>query len=120
MSNFIYTAPTKKMAREMNETKRFLGHITDEQYVLNKELIRKEFDEPKVTATSELIDPCPRCSGDKSKGQTCSMFNLEMICLSCLEKEKLHPDYERARDEERVAVLAGNFNFAGIGKPADL
>jgi hypothetical protein len=28
--------------------------------------------------------------------------------------------YQKAREAERQAVLAGNYNFPGIGKPDDL
>ena len=49
-----------------------------------------------------------------------SMFNEEHICMECKEKERRHPDYQRARDAEHEAVKNGNMNFSGIGKPADL
>lgn len=49
-----------------------------------------------------------------------SMFNTEMICMSCKDKEKRHPDYPAAQAAEREAVQKGNYNFEGIGKPADL
>lgn len=48
------------------------------------------------------------------------MFNTEMICMDCKSKERKHPKYEEAREAERQAVLNGNYNFEGIGKPNDL
>ena len=49
-----------------------------------------------------------------------SIFNKDRICMVCKEKEKAHPDYQKAVDAELQAVKSGNMNFAGIGKPADL
>jgi hypothetical protein len=37
-----------------------------------------------------------------------------------LEKEKAHPDYEKAYDKEFEEVKAGNYNYEGIGLPEDL
>lgn len=51
---------------------------------------------------------------------TGSWFNTQQICLACAEKERAHPDYERARAAENEAVRAGNYNFPGVGLPADL
>ena len=51
---------------------------------------------------------------------TGSYFNTEIICPECDEAEQAHPDYERARAVEGEAVRAGNFNYPGIGLPADL
>lgn len=62
---------------------------------------------------------CERC-GKETKSFTMSMFNEEYICMECKEKERQHPDYQRARDAEHEAVKNGNMNFSGIGKPADL
>lgn len=63
--------------------------------------------------------PCPRC-GKPASTTTCSRFNTEMICIPCEVKETHHPDYQRAYKAEMAAVRAGNYNFPGIGKPADL
>jgi len=49
-----------------------------------------------------------------------SMFNEDILCMECKEKEKQHPDYNKAVDAEAAQVRAGNYNFKGIGKPADL
>ena len=64
-------------------------------------------------------DPCVRC-GNKSSAMTCSRFNTDWICLDCDKKERAHPDYKRASEEELAAVRRGDYNFVGIGKPADL
>ncbi len=62
---------------------------------------------------------CDRC-GETSGAFTMSRFNTEMICLQCDEKERAHPEYERAREVEHAQVMAGNYNYPGIGKPEDL
>lgn len=49
-----------------------------------------------------------------------SRFNHDMLCEDCIDKERAHPDYPRARDVEMQAVLNGDYNFAGIGLPIDL
>ena len=62
---------------------------------------------------------CDRC-GEQLGAHVMSMFNLDTLCMSCKDKEKLHPDYDRACEVERQAVQNGVRNFAGIGKPKDL
>lgn len=62
---------------------------------------------------------CERC-GKETTTTICSMFNTEMICMDCKSKERNHPKYAEAREAERQAVLSGNYNFQGIGKPNDL
>ena len=51
---------------------------------------------------------------------TGSYFNTDWICISCAEKERLHPDYEMAKKIENEQVRKGNYNFPGIGKPKTL
>ena len=62
---------------------------------------------------------CKRC-GKKTNVWTVSMFNTDECCVECINKEKEHPDYERALEEERRQCMMGNYNFQGIGKPSDL
>jgi hypothetical protein len=47
------------------------------------------------------------------------MFNTDTICSKCKEIETKHPQYKLARDTEAKAVINGNYNFPGIGLPAD-
>jgi hypothetical protein len=60
---------------------------------------------------------CQRCGGPTNGTTTMSMFNEDIICMTCKEKEKQHPEYKRATDAEISAVRAGNYNFKGIGLP---
>ncbi len=62
---------------------------------------------------------CDRCK-TPTPVTTGSWFNQEMICLECDEKERDHPAFETAKQAEREAVLQGNYNFVGIGKPQEL
>ena len=62
---------------------------------------------------------CNRCNQETAV-TTMSRFNTDMICLECDDKEQEHPDYQRAKDAEQAQVDAGNLNFPGVGKPADL
>lgn len=62
---------------------------------------------------------CERC-GTETNTTICSMFNTQEICMECKKKERQHPMYEAAREAERQAVLRGDYNFPGIGKPENL
>lgn len=62
---------------------------------------------------------CDRC-GKPVRALRMSMFCTEMCCQACLNKEKRHPDYEKARQAEQEEIKKGNYNFEGIGKPEDL
>lgn len=59
---------------------------------------------------------CDRCGKDTDT-TIMSMFNMDIICMACKEKERAIPGYEQAREEERRQVLAGNYNFEGVGMP---
>jgi len=62
---------------------------------------------------------CQRCNND-DRITTGSMFNTEMICLKCKEKEIKHEMYDVARKVESDQVRSGNYNYEGIGLPDDL
>jgi hypothetical protein len=48
------------------------------------------------------------------------MFNTQMCCPKCIEKERAHPDFPKARDAEQKAIKNGDCNYPGIGLPGDL
>lgn len=58
---------------------------------------------------------CQRC-GKKTNVHIMSMFNTQLICLKCEEKEREHPRYKAACDAEIAACQKGDFNFPGIGR----
>jgi hypothetical protein len=63
---------------------------------------------------------CDRCCQSHKNLTTMSIFNEETICLPCKSEERIHPDYKKASDAEIAECKKGNYNFKGIGLPADL
>ena len=61
-----------------------------------------------------MPDKCERC-GDASGVVTMSRFNTDVICLPCKEDEEGAPGYMTAMAAEDTAILAGNYNFPGVG-----
>lgn len=59
---------------------------------------------------------CARCKVETAV-YAVSFFNTDSLCLDCLDEERRHPDYALAVKTESAQVLAGNFNYAGIGWP---
>lgn len=62
---------------------------------------------------------CERCKNE-TLSTTMSMFNTQMCCNTCIQKERNHPDYNKARQAEHEAISRGEYNFPGIGLPEDL
>jgi hypothetical protein len=46
-----------------------------------------------------------------------SRFNTDVLCMRCIEEEKMHPDYPKAAAAELETVRRGDYNFPGIGWP---
>lgn len=59
---------------------------------------------------------CARCRTEVAVYMV-SFFNLDSLCTDCQDEERRHPDYAFAAQAESAQVLAGNFNYAGIGWP---
>ena len=58
---------------------------------------------------------CDRC-GHKTNGVTImSMYNEDVICMSCKDAEKKKDDYKKAVDADIAEIKKGNYNFKGIG-----
>lgn len=66
-----------------------------------------------------LEPKCGRCR-KPSTITTGSFFDTSMICIDCDERERSHPQFERAHDADVAAMRRGDFNFPGIGVPVDL
>ena len=62
---------------------------------------------------------CDRC-GIPDITRQMSLFNEDMCCSVCIEIERGHPEFPKARACELNELLKGNFNFPGIGLPKDL
>jgi len=61
---------------------------------------------------------CDRC-GKEMYAEIMSRFNTDIICSGCSERERSHPDYQKAVDAEIAEMRHGNYNFRGIGLPSD-
>ena len=59
---------------------------------------------------------CDRCNKE-SRTFICSMYNTQMICSDCKQKETELPDYKEACQREHDEVCKGNYNYEGIGYP---
>jgi hypothetical protein len=68
----------------------------------------------------EMRSTCDRCGAGPGVATIMSKFNNDIICMACKTKERAHPEYQKASDAEIRAVRQGDYNFPGIGKPADL
>ena len=44
-----------------------------------------------------------------------SMYNEDVICMACKEKERQRPDYREAVEADEAAIRRGDQNFKGIG-----
>lgn len=62
---------------------------------------------------------CHRCY-EPSVAHIMSIFNEDLICPPCSDKESKHPDRKAAADAELAAIQSGDYNFPGVGKPCDL
>ncbi len=62
---------------------------------------------------------CDRC-GKSTIASIGSMFNVEQICMECMNRERAHPLYAEAVRAETEACRRGNYNFPGIGLPPEL
>ena len=57
---------------------------------------------------------CDRCKKDLRNGRTMSAFSTECICMECKYKEKIDPEYKKAKDAEIDQIKKGNYNFKGM------
>ena len=58
---------------------------------------------------------CQRCKKSTDGITTMSMFNEDVICMTCKTKEKTHPNYKSALKADSDAIKSGNYNFKGVG-----
>ena len=57
---------------------------------------------------------CDRC-GAPLTVRIMSMFNEQVICMACKEKERRRTDYREAVEADNEEIRNGNRNFKGIG-----
>jgi hypothetical protein len=81
------------------------------------QLIHSELVEEFIPLTNESFDmyrdKCDRCHKPTGGTTIMSIFNLDVICMSCKEEEKQDPEYEAAVEMERQSVTSGDMNFRG-------
>jgi hypothetical protein len=58
-------------------------------------------------------DNCDRCGGPTNNSTTMSIFNTDVICMSCKEEEKKDPEYDAASLSEMEAIRRGETNYNG-------
>lgn len=58
---------------------------------------------------------CDRCHEELNGGRIMSMFNEDCLCMACKEKERTHPNYQKAVKTDQEEIQKGNYNFKGIG-----
>lgn len=83
----------------------------EEAFLESQEDIAKELSELQMKK-------CDRC-GEEMTTFRCSWFNTQDICLDCAEIESKHPKFKEAKKADHEHVVAGQYNFEGIGLPAD-
>lgn len=58
---------------------------------------------------------CDRCGKELGFSRIMSMYNTDVLCMECKNKERHRSDYKKAQDADVAAIKSGNYNFAGIG-----
>jgi len=62
---------------------------------------------------------CDRCGDDLKDGRIMSMFNTQVICMVCKDKETKRQDYEKAVEADLRAIRDGNFNYGSCDEDTD-
>ena len=57
---------------------------------------------------------CDRCKGSLKGGRIMSMFNEDVLCMICKDKETKDPEYKKAVEADHEEIKKGNFNYKGI------
>ncbi len=82
------------------------------------QLIHSELVEDFIPTTNESFDmyreKCDRCGGSTNNSTTMSIFNTDVICMSCKDEERKDPEYKPAEATERIAYMSGDRNFKGV------
>jgi len=60
---------------------------------------------------------CDRCFTPDIHSHTMSIFNSDIVCMTCVTIERAHPDYGYASAVEQGEVMRGNLNYPGVGWP---
>ncbi|MBR2413422.1 MAG: gamma-glutamylcyclotransferase [Clostridia bacterium] len=58
---------------------------------------------------------CDRCHKPLAGCRIMSIYNTQVICMTCKEKEQQRTDYRKAVEADHAEIRKGNYNFQGIG-----
>jgi hypothetical protein len=58
---------------------------------------------------------CDRCHKPLAGCRIMSIYNTQVICMACKEKEQQRVDYRKAVEADHAEIRKGNYNFQGIG-----
>jgi hypothetical protein len=56
---------------------------------------------------------CDRCGEPTNGVTTMSMFNEDVICMTCKQDEKNDPEYQAAAEAEHEEIRKGKNNYKG-------
>jgi len=59
-------------------------------------------------------EKCDRCGGSTNNSTTMSIFNTDVICVSCKDEERKDPEYKAASLAEEEAYRNGVKNYPGV------
>lgn len=58
-------------------------------------------------------DNCDRCGEPTNGVTTMSVFNEDVICMTCKKDEKNDPEYQASVEAEHEEIRKGNNNYKG-------
>ena len=61
------------------------------------------------------VENCDRCGKPLNGCRIQSMYNHDVLCMDCKDKETQREDYSKAVEADHAEIKRGNYNFAGIG-----
>ena len=62
---------------------------------------------------------CDRCGKPLNGCRIQSMYNHEVLCMDCKDKETKRVAYRQAVEADHAEIRRGNYNFFGIGLKKD-
>lgn len=95
----------------------YVANMWYKEYKRIPQLIHSELVQEFIPFTNESFDmnkhTCDRCKGPTNNTTTMSIFNEDIICISCKEEERKDPEYSAALKAEEEAYLRGVRNYKG-------
>lgn len=61
------------------------------------------------------VENCARCGKPLNGCRIQSMYNHEVLCMDCKDKETQRSDYQEAVAADHATIRNGDYNFPGIG-----